>query len=794
MITYLNHIRDTRTQRCDAATWHKLTTSEQTAMYINKFRQTKDIDWKQRLAAVNFQGYDPATLNGAQGSRKQDALEPTGLFMLDIDHLSAMKRALTPSQAYNSLLTVLPKMGFDLQKDVALVHTTPSGDGLRIVMKGRKGSTIHEDQKWLAEAMGVEYDECTKDLSRWSFVPAFSDIFYQNNDLLFGAPIEETYDKKLLFGSADWTSATNRGNVGKKAIADSLADGGRRNVTQGNLFDDSEFESADGGVENPSFPLEYKGVPYSRISQRYINYTGKPIEGERHALMVQMALDFRNICDNNVDWLLQVIPTMGKTRAELKAICQWAVMQSPKPLSKRMKSVLGDVGRFVEEPAEEPEENEAEAEETAVNACPPMPERLPRLVSLLTSKVMPFQRPAVAMMCFPALQTHVSNAFFVGLDRKKFRLSGMCVLAAKQSSGKGCVDDPIEEIMKSIIQEDKASRERERAWAESQQNKKANEKGAERPKVVIRYLNSDTTPAALLQRLYAAEHYGTSPHQFTFTKVEEIDYLYAMAPNTGKSKVSQLIRSCWDCARIGSERFTSNAANFDTELAWNWTACGTFDNVKRFFRSCTSNGTLSRVDFCTLFPPEEDFDFRYGEYDIQWRDELAPYIANLQSFMCKRDADDAILPFHVDDIDEIEEQMNAYIKQYSKKLEDDTWKAFAWRAKVSAIKKALTLYIANGQKWEAEIADFAWWSFHYSMWCKMNLFYETASEAFKDETIEPVKNVASVLDWLPMMFTRSDFYVAMKRNGFKTRPSTLLNRFVKNGVVNKLDGETFSRT
>ena len=91
MITYIPTIKDTRTQLLSQVTWNKLTTSKQTKEYIDRFRKTGMIDWKQRLPAVNFHGYDPKVLKGMAGSRKQADLVPTGFFMLDVDHIDNPK-------------------------------------------------------------------------------------------------------------------------------------------------------------------------------------------------------------------------------------------------------------------------------------------------------------------------------------------------------------------------------------------------------------------------------------------------------------------------------------------------------------------------------------------------------------------------------------------------------------------------------------------------------------------------------------------------------------------------------
>ena len=91
MITFIPTIKDTKTQRLTMEKWEELTTSAQTKHYISDFRKKGNLDMKQRLPAVNFHGYDPKVLQGLPGSRKQADLVPTGLFMLDVDHIDNPK-------------------------------------------------------------------------------------------------------------------------------------------------------------------------------------------------------------------------------------------------------------------------------------------------------------------------------------------------------------------------------------------------------------------------------------------------------------------------------------------------------------------------------------------------------------------------------------------------------------------------------------------------------------------------------------------------------------------------------
>ncbi len=763
MITFIKTIRDTETHVCNRAKWEEMVNSPQTAEYIKQFRKTKNIDFKQRLPAVNFHGYDPKVLKGLDGSRKKDAMQPTGLFMLDIDHVANPK-------FYWALLQ--QNLG---DAKLALVHITPSGEGLRIVMRRNPGKTIQEDQEWLAGILNVKHDACTKDLSRWSFVPTKKDILYINEEVLF-SPTPTLPER------------------GGSHTNDSAETGSAHN-TNLNLFPRSGGVGGGLQVGGGQFPNTYRDTPYTEIVERLIQrHGGMPEEGFRHQMIINLANDLKTITDKNVDWMMQIIPSFGKPEYEKREAIAWAVQHETLAPTSFMKAVLRDIERGVtisntptstdsDAGIEEQERKRKDAE----SRMPQLPEKLPQLVSLLTSNVMPFQKPAVASMVFPALATHVGQATFKSIENKEYELSLMGVLVGKQSIGKGCIDAPIKEIVWDILQQDEQAREEERAWAESQQNKKANEKGSERPKKPIRILNSDVTPAALLQRLYAAEHYGYCKDQRVFTKVEEIEELYSMAPLSGRSQISQLIKKTWDVGRIGSERFSSSSANFTTALRWNWVAACTPDKAKKFFRRSLTDGTLSRVDFATIIAPDEKFKFQYGNYDDAFADALEPYINNLKAFRCEDDKRGRRVPFRLAELDALEEKANEYIEQKAETMADDTWISYAWRTKFVAMKKIMILFLANGGKWEEEFEDFFFWCFDYGMWVKMNIFYKQAREAFGDESVICDVSIDSPLDLVGEVFTRDELNKAVKDGGFTTNARCFIYKYKQSGCIKELE-------
>lgn len=102
-----------------------------------------------------------------EGARKDANAAPSGLYMLDVDHMEGDPREFFDER-------VRPRLG---ELAVLLAHVTPSGEGLRLVAvlpaaegeKRRMG--IAEAQAWLARELGgIVYDQATRDLARSSFM------------------------------------------------------------------------------------------------------------------------------------------------------------------------------------------------------------------------------------------------------------------------------------------------------------------------------------------------------------------------------------------------------------------------------------------------------------------------------------------------------------------------------------------------------------------------------------------------------------------------------------------------
>ena len=122
------------------------------------------------------------------GYRKIEFFRPSGLFMIDVDHCQE-----PPQQVFAQFCEALRRRQIELKGFLAWASVTASGDGLRLILRGRKGSDIVADQLWLAQLTGLKIDEACKDITRLSFMTVAEDTLYRDDALLFNRQAESAY-------------------------------------------------------------------------------------------------------------------------------------------------------------------------------------------------------------------------------------------------------------------------------------------------------------------------------------------------------------------------------------------------------------------------------------------------------------------------------------------------------------------------------------------------------------------------------------------------------------------------
>ena len=539
---------------------------------------------------------------------------------------------------------------------------------------------------------------------------------------------------------------------------------------------ESEEEKARRNANAAQYEQTYDGVPYEEITKALVELMGgAPAHGNRNNFIYREACLLRYICNSEAAWIKQVIEIFGEDEAKAFASVENAckVAQST------------EMPLLVKQAVENARKNylAKQATEKAgiyADVPPQMPAKLPKLVKLLTSKVPADFKPAVAMAVFPPLAAHLKGVSFRYTDNQVHEPAMMNLLVAAMSSGKSLVNGPIDCIIDDLVQMDKVNRQKEQDWKDEVSTMGDNKKKPVRPEdICIRIVSPDLTRAAYIQRLDDVQKAGDG---FLYCKMDEVDMLKKF------NDPSQLIRCCWDCSLDGQERVGVKSVTAQVKTRFNWNASSTIAVTQKFFSVReVADGAVSRLSLATIIRP--DFAPRpvVGEYDALFKAQLAPYIHHLNGTSGFKDCKKARLLIERLENEIMETAQLAYNKPYAE---------FAKRGLANGFRRAMVLYLANGEKWEKPIEDFIEWSVKYDLWCKMRFFGNQMQEAIDADSrmVYHATGVSNLLLYVHDTFDKVEIQRVCQIHGTKTKLAILLCNWKKRGFIVKNEDGTFSKT
>lgn len=551
--SYFSSVKSNSGIECTHDILLSATGSTTTAVLCNSILRCTDANerglLKKRLPIITWQAYFP------NGRRKNDEAQPSGLFMLDIDHVDE------PNKIYYTKITSrIDELG------IMVVHKTPSTKGLRIVAKCRpEFSTIAENQQWLAAQLGLEeFDEACNDLARASYIVP-EDYFYYRDGKIFTDPMPEGVS--IVAGKGQRT--TDNGGCAKIT---SQQDNGQQS----------------GFIGQQTAQQDYKGIPLSDIAQKWLdNHGGMPKVGERNTMLYQLASRMKYITDFNPRTICDTIPHCDLPDDEVMALCQSACngvrgSKIPWDLSIVIKTL---------QTAEQNDDDKMEVNNSFVDELPPLPIGLADSVKVLPSKaVMP-----VLCGLMPLCMTYATNVRYIYCDGATHRLNTMAVIYGEQGSGKSLVKDEIDLWLSPMLIADQGARADEVAYKEMKKSRKANEKLPPEPKVPIRYVPLTISCSALLKRLINSN----GKHIYSFG--EELDTMRKSNKAGAWSEKSDCYRLAFDNGKWGQDYISDNSVAGLAAVTYNFSVLGTPGAVHKCFpANDAENGMCSRILFAEM--------------------------------------------------------------------------------------------------------------------------------------------------------------------------------------------------
>ena len=702
---------------------------------------------------------------------------------------------------YEEMMEKAPEMVLSKKDELGLLMLERSArKGYHLVfrrhfMDGLAEGKILENQeinlKWASELLGVKFDEAAKDITRVFFSTTASE-----EDLLFldDALFEQTAPNvenlaasgSSTNGSATSGSATN-GSVtngsSTNGSATSGSSGGKENPSNSaeasqksadaqqasNAQNPADAQQAP-NAQNPANPQQssnisplYNGIPYSEIISKYwelYNFGKLPTMGDRNVKTFELAVTLRAICNYSLPQLEAVIPRYDNfPEQEWRTTLESALKEPRKGMPYRLRQVLLAIQS----------DSKIAATGGSRDVPPAMPQKLPKLLKLLSSKVPQMYKPAVCEAIFPALAIHLHGVKFRYWDNVDHEPTFMNVLIAPMSVGKGAIKKPIDFILADIKEADKPNRLREAEWKRKNPSGKTKAKDPRPNDICIQILIDNLTDAVFNQRVVDAHENG---QRFVYTRVDEVEQLKKVTSRGTVDEVSILIRKAFDNAEHGQERVGADSITGIAPLRWNFNASTTIPNAHRFFLKSVNDGTLSRLNLSTIIKPRlEDAQENsqassqqspddslpiFGIYDDKFAQDLKPYLDRLSSASGLIECPQAL---------KLAKELTRENDKRASLYESEAYRILSYRANVIAYLKAMVLYVAQGYHWSEDIAEYVRWSEQMDLWCKMRFFGTQLEEEILQEVKQINASPQNLLSTLPDEFTYEQFLRHRQQQG-----------------------------
>ena len=467
-----------------------------------------------------------------------DALKPLPRLMMDFDEKGHTDE-------------IMQKLGLSSPLTVLLVEESVRR-GTHVLVELPAGMAADTAQQLMREATGFEPDVKVKGYER----------------CIYMVPEDHTrYVSDRLFETTDVISNTNLTNfTNQSREAQHSCDSGHSCS--------EEKES-----------LCFKSVPYSSIiAEWWRRNGGEPAEGERNVKLHKLAVNLRAICDNNEERLLEVMPRLGLSEAEMKSIIHSACKEPTKG-SRMIDQIVSALEMGIS--PDEIEDAEVAAAETGVKVnVKALPIGLKEsLVGVPVSMHMP-----VLCSVLPIAAAYADQVEVEYCDGNRQRLGLMSIIRGEQASGKSVCKNAVDIWKRQFDEEDALARKREEEWKERKKGRKASEKAPEDPKVLIRMVPVTVSCSTLLKRFKNAQ--GHTLYSFG----EELDTLRKTNGAGSWSSKYDIYRLSFDNGEWGQDYNSDQAESGVVKVAYNWTMLGTNGAMRKCFKSDNiENGLSSRI-------------------------------------------------------------------------------------------------------------------------------------------------------------------------------------------------------
>ena len=685
------------------------------------------------------------------GSRKSSNAVPSGLVMLDIDHIDDPRDFF--SRWIAPVLTAENKIYF--------VAITPSGHGIRVIAEREAGESIPAAQKRLAHYFALtEFDAVTKDLARASFLMPWSYVLYcEPTGLNFNTPEQEAVIT-THFSQLDTQPATSPLTHSEASISREAASNSEASISR---------EAA-----SISEASTFRDIPYSDIVSHLENLLGgTPSEGERNQFYFTLVRYMRYICDFNADKCVAVLPDYGLSIGERHATAMSSVNR---PRKGDMPDLLNRAITAAQQAISEAEAPASSLIASSPDSLPP----LPRVLELICRRLPESFRPAMVIASLPILGALATRVRFQYLDKQEHSFSFMSCITAPAATGKSFIRKPVNLLLTPIDRQDEIERKREEEYKDALRAAKNSKMQPTNPRACPRNNGINVSIAKLLQLLA----YSDGKHLIGIG--EEIDTLVKSERAGVWSQKSDIYRLGFDNAKYGQNYMSDNSFSANVPVFYNLLLTGTPGGMYRFFKD-VEDGLVTRFCFAQLpdmFGADIPAFENYTEAEEREIIDIADTLDKAAGTIACSHVGVRIRRW-------LNDKRELAIREDSRAV--DTLRK---RAAVIGYRAGMLAYLLNECVYTKEVGQFTSWVAEYVFQNQMELFGSKFEEVAQSQirVRENRSQVVSLLQALPEQFSKSDLMALRARNGQSTNIAMVISRWKAAGFIKQVEKNTYRKT
>ena len=525
------------------------------------------------------------------------------------------------------------------------------------------------------------------------------------------------------------------------------------------------------------FPNDFKGIPYTSIISEYWRRTGgEPSEGERNKRLHQLAANLRAICDNNEEWLFEVMPNYKLSAQEMRGIIHSACKEPTKG-SRLMDQIVAALEMGIS--SDEIEDAEVVEAETGVKVnVKTLPIGLREsLVGVPVTMHMP-----VLCSVMPIAAAYADQVQVEYCDGNVHRLGLMSIIRGEQASNKSVCKNAVDLWKRQLDEEDALARKREEEWKERKKGRKANEKAPEDPHVLIRVVPVTVSCSTLLKRFKNAQ--GHTIYSFG----EELDTLRKTNGAGSWSSKYDIYRLSFDFGEWGQDYNSDQAESGVVNVAYNWTMLGTNGALRKCFKSDNiENGLSSRILVAEM--PDSSFSKmpKFGKRSAEDEARIQQAVTRLRSFT------------GLVDVPRLRKAIEAWVEE--KRVEaakdiDHVKDTYRKRAAVIGFRCGVIFHLLSGKDRESKpCLDFALMMAEYCLSQQIKVFGEALRNEYVNAQDECQRYGAnhSIFDQLAPSFSMDDLRALKRGYCGESALRNIITRWKRDGWIEKTDSKHWAK-